>query len=204
MNQLTVLKKLGLIGSSFFFILLVSFSFIRLKNLNLSTLDHLTETEHLAKHLNDENEEFRLEHSLLDLLSLFVEAHKSLTEENQEQFLVHIEDILQQISKVNILDEESMVYHEKLYLYKQLESISEDIRLITLDHISVDQRMKHLKQAYKDLISISQSYALNQKSNNEWSFYFCSQDSSLWVQNSNLKKHNPFDKGYQNCGQRIQ
>lgn len=196
MNRFFNLKKLGLVSSSFFFILVIAgFSFIESKSSDRSEIK-------IEVHEEVEKDLLSLEQRLLNLLHLFIKAHESLIEKNQDQLLAHGEDILNQISKIDISQEDSMNYHEKLYLYRQLQNINENIRFMTLRNISENQKMTNLKQAYRELISISQSYALNQKSSDEWSVYFCSKNSSLWVQNSNLKKHNPFGQD-QNCGQRV-
>ncbi len=143
-----------------------------------------------------------LEGHLLHIMFGLVEAHKNLKEKNQKKFIVQVKNIINGIEKIDLSKEFILTYHQRLYLYRQLQDIKENMKFIVLRGVSQRRKMRNLKKAYKELIQISQTYALNQNSK-QYGVYFCAKNSSIWVQNSKLKVYNPFDRTYRNCGQKI-
>ena len=139
---------------------------------------------------------------LLHIMSGLVDAHKYLKEKKEKLFHLQIVNILGRIARIELSQERRLTYHQRLYLYRQLQGFRENLRFITLKSVSHDKKMKSLKTAYKDWISISHIYALTQSSK-QYGVYFCSKNSSVWVQNSNLQVYNPFNQNYRTCGQKI-
>ena len=190
------LKKLGYFYFSFFIVL--SHALVPETNTQSVTV----KKKHKPKSLRFEAISENLKGHLLSIMSGLVEAHKHLKEKQEEQFQLQVVDILNKMNRIDLSEERNLKYHQRLYFYRQLEDIRENLRFITLESVSQERKMNSLKTAYKGWISISQTYALTQSSK-QYGVYFCSKNSSVWVQNSKLQVYNPFNQNYRNCGQKI-
>ena len=193
------LKKLGYVYFSFFFI--VSSHALVAKTGAVSQPVQVKK-KYKSRHLSFEAISENLKGLLLSIMSGLVEAHKHLKEKQEEKFQLQVLEILKMINRIDLSKERKLTYHQRLYFYRQLEDIRENLRFITLESVSQKRKMKSLKTAYKGWISISQTYALTQSSK-QYGVYFCSKNSSVWVQNSKLQVYNPFNQNYRNCGRKV-
>lgn len=192
-----ILKKLGFYSSSFFLICTWNSSAripqedapsIRLKDKKIS--------ERADLNLN-------LKRQLSQVLSLMAEVHESIKKNHYEQFQMQVSEVIKQLKQINVFREPQLTYHQRNYLARQLRTVKENLRFVRFGGDFQDQSMRILSRVNKELIHISQMYSLDNHLPQQYSVYFCSRTENAWIQKSNSKVYNPFQKGYRNCGRKI-
>lgn len=191
-------KKLGFCGSSFFLIftwngwaLIPQADVQAHRTNNKVTLSKKT------------NPNINLKTQLSQALAMMAEVHESIKQSNYTQFQVQISNMIQKLDQINVFREPQLTYHQRNYLARQLHTMKENLRFVIFGKDFQDQSMKVLRRVNKELIHISQMYSLNDQLSQQYSVYFCSKTESAWIQKSNSKVYNPFQKGYRNCGRKI-
>ncbi len=165
-----------------------------------------TERHHSSKASGDRKKESLnagLKSQLAQALAVMAEVHESIKQNNHEKFQTRVSRMIQQLDQINVFRESQLTYHQRNYLARQLNTIKENLRFIMFSKGFQDQSMRLLRRVNKELVHISQMYSLNNQSAQQYSVYFCSQTESAWIQKSNSKAYNPFQKGYRNCGRKV-
>lgn len=191
------LKKLGFCSSSFFFIFICWDGYAYAPQMDVQ------KDLNKAKASKTKTSNINLKHQLSQTLSLMAEVHESIKKNHYKKFQAQISDMIKQLDHINVFREPQLTYHQRNYLGRQLHTIKENLRFVMLASGFQSQSMQILKKVNKELIHISRIYSLHDQPLQQYSFYFCSQTESAWIQKSDSKAYNPFQKGYQNCGQKI-
>ena len=110
--------------------------------------------------------------------------------------------VLSHLDQIQVSEELSLTYHQKMYLNRQFSTITENIRFLIAGQSSNNQQLSSLKKIYQELIHITQIYSLD-KELQQYSVYFCSRDENVWMQRSHTKVYNPFGSNYRNGGKKI-
>ena len=193
------LKKLGFYSFSFFFIFFICWEgWTRIPQTNAQ--ENMTKKDKVQA-LKETN--FDLKQKLSQVLFLMAEVHESIKKNRYQQFQNQISDMIKKLNQINVFRESQLTYHQRNYLSRRLHIIKENLRFIMFAKNLEDQSMQVLRRVNRELIHISQMYSLHNQQPQQYSVYFCSQTESTWIQKSNSKVYNPFQKGYQNCGQKI-
>ena len=198
-----ILIKLGFFRSSFF-CFCISFSF--------SVYALLAESYNPSPHHSLDQKDFHqkatqpmsshLENQLLRMMSGLVEAHQYLKDRQQQKFRLKIKDMLSHVRQIDLSQERNLTYHQRLYLHRQLQDLVENMKFITMKGVSQQKQMDSLKRTYSGFIQISKAYALK-GSEKKYGVYFCSKNSSVWVQDSSRQVYNPFGQSDRKCGQKF-
>ena len=193
------LKKLGFYSSSFFFIFICWEGWTRIPQIEK------TQEASIKKGPISASREIKLDlkQKLSQVLFLMAEVHESIKKKHQQQFQSQISDMIAQLNQINVFRESQLTYHQRNYLSRRLHTIKENLRFIMQAKNLQGQSMQVLKRVNRELIHISQMYSLHNQQPQQYGVYFCSQTESAWIQKSDSKVYNPFQKGYQNCGRKI-
>ena len=193
------LKKLGFYSSSFFFIFICWEGWTRIPQ--TETQESLIKKDQAQEAPKETN--FDLKQKLSQVLSLMAEIHESIKKKRYQKFQNQISNMIEQLNQINVFRESQLTYHQRNYLSRRLHTIKENLRFIMLAKKLQGPSMQVLRKVNRELIHISQMYSLHNQQPQQYSVYFCSQTESTWIQKSNSKVYNPFQKGYQNCGRKI-
>lgn len=191
------LKKLGFYSSSFFFIFICWEGWTRIPHIET------TQETSIKKDQIPADRELDLKQKLSQVLSLMAEVHESIKKKRYQQFQNQISNMIEQLNQINVFRESQLTYHQRNYLSRQIHTIKERLRFIMLAKNLQGPSMQVLRKVNKELIHISQMYSLHNQQPQQYGVYFCSQTESAWIQKSNSKVYNPFQKGYQNCGRKV-
>ena len=137
---------------------------------------------------------------LSSVLSVMALAHSYLKEKDLDKFNSQIRDMISKLRQIKVFQEPSLNYHQKIYLSRQINRVKENLHSVLIS--KGQKRTLSLKNIYRELVSMSQVYSLEEYLP-QYSVYFCSQDDSTWIQDSSVKKYNPFKEGRSNCGKKI-
>ncbi len=87
--------------------------------------------------------------------------------------------------------------HQRLYSYKLLQSIEENLAVLKSQGVN---NKRVIKKFFNSFFELTQVY--NLKKDIAGKVFYCFQDKSTWFQSGNKPK-NPINPHYKNCGQRI-
>lgn len=206
MAMIWMILKLGFFRPSFFYFC-ISFSFsayaLPAESFDRS-LNAPSNQESFDKNTDEPGRSISvdLENRLLRVMSDLVKAHQYLRDRQQQKFSAAMRNMINHVRQIDLSQERSLSYHQRLYLYRQLKDVKENMRRITMNGVSRRRQMDSLKRTYSGFIQISQAYALR-SAEEKYGVYFCSKNSSVWVQNSDVKVYNPFDQTDRSCGRKI-
>ena len=130
------------------------------------------------------------------------QVHESVKNKNKEQFKEKIQNLMNELNRVQVFNEKKLAYHERAYLHRQIQQMKESLGILSFNRDSMKNNLIHLKQLNKELIYISRAYSLR-PNQNQYGFYFCPKDDSVWIQRANTKTYHPFKESYRSCGRKL-
>ncbi len=183
-------KKLGLYGSSFFLFFCCFFISVRAFSLPVSRVS-------LKSQLSS-----NITQSLEQMMLMMGQVHETVKSNNKDQFKQKINQLIEELNRVQVFNERELAYHEKSYLHRQIQQMKEYLNIIAFNKEDMKNNLFQLKNLNRELIYISHAYNLKQQKT-QYGFYFCPKDDSVWIQKSNIKVYHPFKENYRNCGRKI-
>lgn len=128
---------------------------------------------------------------LLDSTNLL---HQYLFEKKEPQVKSQINQINSRVQKIMAV---AKVEEQKgPHLNRILMTIQKEFNLA--QSVSGEDRVRFLQNAYRQLVTLYQSYEVDKK----FAVFFCKTDRSVWLQNDSKPK-NPFQPD-SNCGRKVQ
>ena len=140
--------------------------------------------------------------SLEYLVFLMGQIHADVQSNNADQFKRNINKMMEELSSLQVFTERGLAYHEKAYLNRQIQQMKEYLNVIVFSKTNMKKNLQQLKKLNKELIYISRFHDLNRQKQ-QYGFYFCPKDDSVWIQKSGTKIYHPFKENYRNCGRKI-
>lgn len=144
------------------------------------------------------SEEFK--EQLIQIVQKMSSIHEALSAKKRSLQSKRMQDLINYLQELSF-SKEPLSYHHRAYLTKQIQLIQDGLRFIIQESRSEERRAATLKQIYREVIQMYKTHSLQKNLPNEVIFY-CPKDSSVWIQNAQLRTYHPFNPSLRRCGVR--